>query len=96
MNLRLILYYHNLYINMSNTSENEIIDEDSEHLYDIFSEWSEDEIDTAIPIDEIETVIPMNQIQTSILTDELEIVIPLDEIESIGENYNIDDNESSE
>ena len=42
MNLRLILYYHNLYINMSNTSENEIIDEDSEHLYDIFSEWSED------------------------------------------------------
>jgi len=96
MNLRLILYYHNLYINMSNTSENEIIDEDSEHLYDIFSEWSEDEIDTAIPIDEIETVIPMNQIQTSILTDELEIVIPLDEIESIGENYNIDDNESSD
>jgi hypothetical protein len=78
MNLRLILYYHNLYINMSNTSENEIIDDSSEHLYDIFSEFSEDEIETVIQLNEIE---PNYEIDTE---------IQLDEIESIDENYNID------
>ena len=63
---------------MSNTSENEIIDDSSEHLYDIFSDFSEDEIETVIQLNEIEPI------------DEIETVIQLDEIESIDENYNID------
>jgi hypothetical protein len=63
---------------MSNTSENEIIDDSSEHLYDIFSEFSEDEIETVIQLNEIE---PNYEIDTE---------IQLDEIESIDENYNID------
>ena len=62
---------------MSNTSENEIIDDSSEHLYDIFSEFSEDEIETVIQLNEIE---PNYEIDTE---------IQLDEIESIDENYNI-------
>lgn len=51
---------------MSNTSENEIIDEDSEYLYDIFNEWSEDEIETVIPIDENENYNIDNHIESNI------------------------------
>ena len=86
MNLRLILYYHNLYNNMSNTSENEIIDDNSEYFYDIFSE---DEIETVIELDEIGHI---DEIETVSQLDEIETVSQLDEIGHIDENYNIDNN----
>ena len=86
MNLRLILYYHNLYNNMSNTSENEIIDDNSEYFYDIFSE---DEIETVIELDEIGHI---DEIETVSQLDEIDTVSQLDEIGHIDENYNIDNN----
>ena len=46
MNIHLIIHYHNLYINMSNLSENEIIsyeDNNSEYTYDILSEYYSEE-----------------------------------------------------
>ena len=46
MNIRLIIHYHHLYSNMSENSENETVsfgDNNSEHLYDTFSEWASEE-----------------------------------------------------
>ena len=86
MNLRLILYYHNLYNNMSNTSENEIIDDNSEYFYDIFSD---DEIETVIELDEIGYI---DEIETVSQLNEIDTVSQLDEIGHIDENYNIDNN----
>jgi len=92
MNLRLILYYHNLYNNMSNTSENEIIDDNSEYFYNIFSE---DEIETVSQLDEIDTVSQLDEIETVSQLDEIDTVSQLDEIDTVSqldENYNIDNN----
>jgi len=86
MNLHLILYYHNLYNNMSNTSENEIIDDNSEYYYDIFSE---DEIETVIELDEIGHI---DEIEMVSQLDEIDTVSQLNEIGHIDENYNIDNN----
>jgi hypothetical protein len=71
---------------MSNTSENEIIDDNSEYFYDIFSE---DEIETVIELDEIGHI---DEIETVSQLDEIETVSQLDEIGHIDENYNIDNN----
>jgi len=46
MNIRLIIHYHHLYSNMSENYENEIAlseDNNSENLYDTFSEWESEE-----------------------------------------------------
>lgn len=88
MNLHLILYYHNLYNNnMSNTDSYNLntINEDSDHIYDIFSEWdNESENSNITQLEEIDNT-DINIFETE-ETEETDETDETDEIQFVNES----------